>query len=939
MLQRLLNMLGWAREALRIHNVISCHPPEDWFDEKAPWYYPALNHCPYLGQTLDEGHKVVVTMGATALKRVLRLEHKKKVSVQNFHGCILRDPTDRFWVVPTFHPSFLQRGATNLIGTVIWDLQRAEEARDHGLPRSDHSLVVDPPIDWFRTWVDQVVAARTQDPGAYPISSDVETPDKAGGQDEGEISADDRSMQLLRHNVACHPDEGVSVPHAGDYLHELARLYASPGLIWMWNREYDFIRQVSAGLMTERDSVRCVDLMWLWHFLQSDLPRGLGFVAPFYSNYGPWKHLADDNPALYAAIDALQNHRCGFGIVGDLVKSGVERMAMRHTHELLTKVLRPAQLVGVKVDRERLLVFKGELATKVRERLGRLDTCVPESVCPLTPKDGLRKKPADVLHMKATPLTRRGRQRAGKPISEVKQELYAKSRVVEKIVLRKVRVCHTCGALEVDRRHRCAGGAPGAAARTTVEVASVTRFFWQEPFNPDSPKQVLAYIHARKHKAGRAKKTKAEESTNRETLERLARTTKDPFYTALLDYRALQKVQGTYVEGTERRLDHEDRLHPVPTFKPSTMRLSYVNPNITNVVADKGGDEGLAAGFRRCIVASPGCRLLEVDFAAIESVETGVCARDPEYYRLAKLGVHGALVTHVTGQPYDPLRPDAELRALFSQAKHAHKDIYDPAKRYIHGRAYGLTIRGMVLQFPHLFPTEATATKYARIFETMAPKVASWQRATQERAGRQHFLGGRGDHPFGYRHEFWSVYTYRRLTAAQYYRLTAKFQRLGQSAPITTINGQHFRIGLGEDGKRVLAFYPQSISAGILKEALLRLFADPDSPSYIGSVYFGRTPLRAPIHDSMLLEIPLRAWDRTYETVCMEMQRPVLQQPLPAEWNRPGEYVAIGIAARAGTDWASMDDLVVPGYEADWSATPMELADEEDWSDLGRVIA
>jgi hypothetical protein len=50
-------------------------------------------------------------------------------------------------------------------------------------------------------------------------------------------------------------------------------------------------------------------------------------------------------------------------------------------------------------------------------------------------------------------------------------------------------------------------------------------------------------------------------------------------------------------------LDAEDRLHPVPTFRPSTMRLSYTDPNITNVVADKGGAEGLAAGFRRCITA------------------------------------------------------------------------------------------------------------------------------------------------------------------------------------------------------------------------------------------------------------------------------------------------------------------------------------------------
>jgi hypothetical protein len=136
----------------------------------------------------------------------------------------------------------------------------------------------------------------------------------------------------------------------------------------------------------------------------------------------------------------------------------------------------------------------------------------------------------------------------------------------------------------------------------------------------------------------------------------------------------------------------------------------------------------------------------------------------------------------------------------------------------------------------------------------------------------------------------------------------------------------------------VLAFYPQSIASGVLKEALLRLLADPASSSYIGDVYFGRTPLRAPIHDSLLLEIPDRQWDRVVEIVCMEMQRPVIEQPLPESWARAGEYVAIGVAAKAGKNWADMEEIAVPGYDNDWSAEPMEDEDAEDWADLGRAV-
>ena len=964
MLTRLLNLLGWTRDAIRIHNVINCHPPGDWL-EGAPWYHAAVNHCRYLDATLAEGPKVVVTVGGVALKRVMGLLHHKKIRVQDFHGAILRDPTDRFWVVPTFHPSFLQRGAHNLIGTVLWDLQRAIEARDHGKPADSASLIVDPPVEWFKAWVDQTIAARQQEPDAYPVSSDVETPDKAGGKDEGEITADDKSFQILRINVSAHTDEGITVPFAGPYIDELRRLHQSPGPIWQWNREYDFVRMVAASIFREEDSPRVVDLMWLWHFLQSDVPRGLGFVSPLYSTFGPWKHIADSDPGRYGAIDGLQTHRCGFGITSDLIQTGQLAQAMRHVHVLHTYVLRPAQLVGVKIDRQRLLIFKQELADKAREKLALIQSCVPESLAPLTPKGGLTKPPAaDVLHVKATAFTRKGTPRAGKPVAEIKQELYARARVIEKVVLKEVFCCKTCGATEVHQRHRCAPpGVPHEvshrddraerpAPQVVLDIASVRRWFWQEPFNPDSVPQILSYIKYRKHKPGRAKKSKAEESTNRETLERLSRTG-DPFYTAVLDYRAINKVKGTYVEGTERRLDTEDRLHPVPTFKPSTMRLSYVNPNITNVVADKGG-ESLASGFRRCVVASPGCRLLEVDFSAIEAVETGYCARDPKLIRLARLGIHSYLIAARLNDAPDLAAADADIAAHLKEVKKkAGTLLYDQIKHTVYGVFYGQTPIGLQYTWPKLYPTQKSAEELVEFMFAQLPSVRVFQQAVCNTAAFQHCLGGPGEyhfqpqskstagtvkgHPYGYKHWFWSIYTYRRLNAAQYYRLVAKARREGKEPPVVEINGQYFRMAHGPDANRAIAFYPQSIARGVLTEALLRLLIDPDSSSYIGDTFFGRTPLRAPIHDSGLFDVPMRQWDRVVERVTMEMQRPILEQPIPAAWGM-GSHLAIGVAAKGGLDWQATEDLQIDAFSPEWAPQAMEIEDEEDWADLGRAI-
>lgn len=964
MLQRLLTMLGWSRDAIRIHNVISCRPPGDWFDERAPWYYDAFHYCPYLNETLAERHPVVVTMGATALRKVMQLQGHKKVRVQDFHGSIMRDPTDRFWVVPTYHPSFLQRGAHNMIGTVLWDLQRAEEARDSGKAKDTSSIVVDPPLDWFRAWVDQAIAARTQDPAAYPISSDVETPDKSGGRDEGEITPDDRSYQILRVNVACHPDEGITVPFAGPYIDELRRLHRSPGDIWQWNKEYDFPRLCAADIWTEADNRRVIDLMWFAHVLQSDLPRGLGFWAPFYSNYGPWKHLADANPALYGGIDGLQNHRVGFGIITDLIKLNMYEGALRHVHQLHWAALRPAQLVGVKIDRQRLAIFKAELIDRATSTLDTLQTIYPAELAPLTPKQGLKSPPlANVVHVKATAFTRKGRPRAGRAPTEIKLDLYKRARVIEKLEFREVLVCKTCSETEVNKKHRCqvayqkadntTGWRPSKnPSQIELEPATVKRWYWQEPFNPDSPQQVLAYIKFRgktdkKHSPGRAKKTK-KDSTDRDTLERLEKRTKDPFYRSLLDYRAIVKVKGTYVEGTERRLDDQDRVHPQPTFRPSMGRLSYINPNITNVVADKGASPGtsraLAAGFRRCVVASPGCRLLEVDFSGIEAIKVGERARDPDYIRLARLGVHSGMCTYVLGKPFDRqlLKTDpAALKAQFNEIKYS-KDpkvslLYDTVKHYVHGKGFGLTVYGMTMQFPELFPTIDVARRYDQIFNEFAPKIVAWQRQTQERAARQHYLGGAGDHPYGYKHWFWSVFTYKRITATQYYRTIALAEKHKVEAPVTIINEQHFKISHGEDAKRTLAFYPQSIAAGDLKEAEIELLT-PDSPNYVGDRYYGQTPFRAPIHDSLLWEIPDRVWDSTVETICKAMLRPLGNQPIPAEWEL-GPYLTNQIAVKVGHDWEKMEYLQAPQFSdlepSYW--TPTEEEDAEDGADLART--
>jgi hypothetical protein len=165
--------------------------------------------------------------------------------------------------------------------------------------------------------------------------------------------------------------------------------------------------------------------------------------------------------------------------------------------------------------------------------------------------------------------------------------------------------------------------------------------------------------------------------------------------------------------------------------------------------------------------------------------------------------------------------------------------------------------------------------------------------------------------------------------------------RVKRHMPVVEINGRWFGVGLGEDSKRVIAFYPQSTAAGVLKRTIRALFLFPDHPSYIGDAYYGRTPLRAPIHDSLLLEVPDRVWDRVVASVAREMLRPIAEQPLPAAWNM-GTHLTVGVDAKAGKNWLDVEGVPLPtwqelGVSNEETYFGVEEDDEEDVQEMGVV--
>jgi len=928
MLDRILRLAGTSREIFRIDNVIRCQPPNNWLDG-APWEHEAINHCSrYCNETLSEPHEIVMPLGGIPTRILLGLAPGVG-KVQDFHGTISRDIHDRFWVVPTFHPSHIQRGAHNLTGVSVHDFKRALEIAKYGFDPASETpeLVVDPPLDWWCEWVDEALRWAEQQKGPHPpwLTVDIETPEKARVGDEGELEmgktkirdlADipslgdverppalkDRSNVILRVNFAYRQDQGVTVPFSGGYKDGIRLLCATPLFSKVfWNINYDRPRLEINGCPVAHPAH---DFMWAWHMLQSDLPKGLGFASPFYNKRPPWKHLSDESPGEYGAEDGVRTVRCAYGIEDHLGKLDMWGWYWRHIFLLDHLALEPASDVGLLVDPgidpceehpegTGLKGFSHELG-KEKDRIStEIRVHVPDSLRPVnkvlkteralySDKESKTLKPEYVDYIE--------------PFEEQEMKLQ----------------CSNCGKIGVRKGHENTKACNGATL-TLVEV-TVPRWRIFEDFNPSSSKQMLTYIKWRGHRPGHQKKDRSKPSADVSALEALEkRHPKDPVYPLALDLRKVDKMKGTYADGMLKRMDDDHRVHSTFMHKPSTLRLSSGDPNLQNLVKrDPDEETAYARRFRECIIAGPGCVLIEADYAGIEAVEVGWFSADPAYIRLANMSVHGYLASHLLNKPASLDWDDETLSTYLAEIKHSKdhdvKAMYAKAKRCVHGTNYGMTPYGMRNNYPEVFETVKAAEDVYNLYMAVCPKLHEWQKSLIQRAHKYGYLGGK-EHPFRYRHWFWNVINHKRLSKSEYLAAKRKKQQVIENS------SGYWSVQLGEDAKRAIAFFPQSTAGGILKEAMLNLFDPELEETYIGEAYYGKTPFRMPIHDSLVLEVPENKVDFVLERLLKVMLAPVTQQPCPKEWGIGQEDgLRIGVEAEVGKDWSKMKEIKNSDY-------------------------
>jgi uracil-DNA glycosylase family 4 len=879
-----LKRVGLAREDFRIHNVLSCRPPDNklageaWEKESISRCAPNLDatialhkaHCERIGKT-----PTILTMGKIAFKRVMNYgeythERLLKEDYTNYpfwnekYGC---------WVVAVDHPSYLMRGNHHLWPTFQFGAARAVEIAAGGLTLEKPAYLLDPDATQLKSWVEGFKEAYAQD-NSIVLSYDIETPYKRGKSEEDLSKEMDNQddYAILRIAFCYAPGVAVSGPMRQDLMPLMAELFAHPVSKLGWNSDnFDFPRVLKAFGTIGGDQL---DGMLAWHVVNSAMPKGLGFVTPYYwQATGMWKHLSDAEPAFYNAKDADAALRNWLGIKRDLEKNNQWHVFDRHV-VAVNKVFTHMREKGIEFDFTKRAEAEVAVATVLAEIETKIDQVVPLAARQL-------KKFAGV------PPALRGKS------DDEAQELGFVRTPGEA----KVKECQNCGARGVKADHFKSigkkrlklGEAENPCFGSKSVAVTVEANVWARilPFKL-STKQLLSYQAVKKHKPIFDRKEK-KITFNEDAINRLARKYKsDELYPLILSQRGPAKLLGTYIGRTEggrivggMPVGIDGRVHTLFTHNPSTLRSASQNPNLQNLPRPSKTNPlpGYIRGFFK---ASPGHILYARDYSGIEAVLVGYFAGLPDYVRLAKMDVHSYYTAYAIHQ-LDPGRmlandlpilswEDDKLAKRLKEIKSAfsaeRNNLY---KHLVHGNNFMQGVEGSQRKIyleTGEEPEYALVKKVMDVYFGLFPGIRKWHTNLLLQASDQGYLRN----PFGYVHRFNKVFDWKK-----------------EPWGWEKVNGPQ--------ANEVIAFLPQSTAAGIIKEAMLRLYFD-----YYDAV--GEF-LRLLVHDELFFEVPEKQLDAVDTIVKLEMERPVPELALPAEWGM-GACLGILTEEKKGYRWSEM---------------------------------
>lgn len=511
-LNRLIEWAGLERNRFDIYNSVWCRPPGNELNG-TPYELPAIAYCKaaHWGDLLQRS-RVIVPLGNVPTNALIG-----RKGILTTRGYIWQ--AEGRHIIPTVHPSFIQRGQARWSAAFINDLQKAVELAAHGMPAQFLDYHLDPlPIQALE-WAREYHRALAADP-TIRLAFDIETPGKGEDEDDNDTDSDapDRTWNIDRIGFAYRDLHALSIPWEPSYRAVIQLLLGTHGDKVVWNAGFDVPRVRRAGI-TINGLIH--DGMVAWHILHTDLPKRLGFVATFVCPWQPaWKHLSGARPAFYNATDADVEQRAMAKIDAELRRAGLWDVYQRDVLDL-EPILVHMQSKGMPVDQEIRLDRATKLDNLITQTRKDLENVIPLSARRID--HVYAKTPKDLTGL----LSREG--------------------------IRSLPFCSVCGLQRPLKPHfksfkkkvnPCAGG------QVVDREVGVTEYYRLAVFSP-SRDQLIRYHQAVKRnlpmvwdkKAMRRKISFGE----RQIKDLIGKYPLDKLYPLVLSYRSYDKIAGTYI--------------------------------------------------------------------------------------------------------------------------------------------------------------------------------------------------------------------------------------------------------------------------------------------------------------------------------------------------------------------------------------------------------
>jgi len=361
-LDRILAKAGIHRHNAYLLNLINCRPPNNDLDSDEG--QEALMFCrPGFEEELLKLHslgvRTLVTLGAkpTSALGIDGSIHKVRGSV--YEASV---QGKKFWVVPTFHPSYLIRGQWSEEPTCINDVEKAVGIAQNGYtpPREDFLL--------FPTVRD--IEARTKDILKCKPLLGVDTETTALTYYEAEIFV----MSL-----ALNGEEAFSIPF---YSQGYKPYWKNGDLARVKNCLADILETCPTMYQNAPFDVSVLeandfkvgriahDVLLIHHAIHPELPHNLGYIVSIYGATPFWKDIKlkfprmretpDEELRTYNCRDSVVLHQVLKPLLEDLRETGTEHIYYNYSLKLIRPTL-SLTYNGMKLDRNRLRKWKKEL--------------------------------------------------------------------------------------------------------------------------------------------------------------------------------------------------------------------------------------------------------------------------------------------------------------------------------------------------------------------------------------------------------------------------------------------------------------------------------------------------------------------------------------------------------------------------------------------------